>query len=471
MIKKLILIMLIPLTIIVEGAFKMEEGKPLERVGISKNEITNDETPTSLTTPTNYNFNYKNKVTVSSIKELELAVNNANVKTKIIVKNGTYNFISVTLKNNTSPVYIVAETQNKAIIQGLVELRGTHISFVGFLFNGGSAKGKNGTGGTLKSYGDDNKVLGCTWDNSQSHYWLRSAEGHRFESAYNTFKNKLNNSQISSGPVLTVVSFLNDKTPSEHHIHHNYFYNIPLGADGNGYDTIAVFSRSKPRDYTPIPGGSYEGTHQNVIVEYNLFEQCKGEIELISAKTTGTIIQHNTMIDNEAAISLRHGMYQTVRYNYLKGGSLNIIRVMDHYQHVHHNYVEITRSRKWAYAIEAYEPIPGTDLQETAKYFNIHDNYLKGGYANVNFGRANTSSSSFNGIFKNNILVQGVAEKVFSYNSHARLDTITFEGNKYYGNNFKSPTKGFKKLNTKPSVPSWAKPISKSLVGADNFLP
>ncbi|MGW1976900.1 polysaccharide lyase 6 family protein [Streptomyces sp. NPDC001889] len=60
------------------------------------------------------------------------------------------------------------------------------------------------------------------------------------------------------------------------------------------------------------------------VVEYNLFEQCDGDPEAISVKSSGNVIRHNTLRDCAGGIVLRHGNGTLVHGNHLIGGTEGI---------------------------------------------------------------------------------------------------------------------------------------------------
>ena len=43
------------------------------------------------------------------------------------------------------------------------------------------------------------------------------------------------------------------------------------------------------------------------VVEFNLFEDCDGDPEIVSVKSCDNIIRHNTFLKSYGTLSLRHG--------------------------------------------------------------------------------------------------------------------------------------------------------------------
>src|SRR5262249_22564364 len=102
-------------------------------------------------------------------------------------------------------------------------------------------------------------------------------------------------------------------------IHHNYFVNHN-GPGGNGNDPIE--------------------THiKNTLVEYNLFEQCNGDPEVVSDKTSDNIYRFNTIVNCKGHLSLRDGDRCLVQGNLIFNSSGGIrVYGSDHF--VFNNYVE-----------------------------------------------------------------------------------------------------------------------------------
>ena len=55
------------------------------------------------------------------------------------------------------------------------------------------------------------------------------------------------------------------------------------------------------------------------IVEHNLFEDCDGDPEIVSIKSSDNIIRHNTFRGSYGTLSLRHGNRNKLESNYFFG--------------------------------------------------------------------------------------------------------------------------------------------------------
>jgi poly(beta-D-mannuronate) lyase len=109
-------------------------------------------------------------------------------------------------------------------------------------------------------------------------------------------------------------------------IDHNYFYRQTYSGS-NGGESIRVGS------------SEYATSNAYTTVEYNLFEQCNGDPEVISVKSSNNILRYNTFRNNDGSLVLRHGGSNTVDGNLFihnTGG----IRLYGHNEKIINNYFE-----------------------------------------------------------------------------------------------------------------------------------
>ena len=92
------------------------------------------------------------------------------------------------------------------------------------------------------------------------------------------------------------------------HIHHNYFLD-PSFHGGNGGESIRF----------GLSGRQHASAHG--VIEYNLFEHCDGDLEVISMKSSDNTVRYNTLRDCKGTITLRHGNRTLVEGNIILGGA------------------------------------------------------------------------------------------------------------------------------------------------------
>ncbi len=103
----------------------------------------------------------------------------------------------------------------------------------------------------------------------------------------------------------TIVVWVEDQ-PNYHRIERNFFGFRPL-LGVNGGETIRV-------------GSSEVSTNSShTLVALNYFDRCNGDVEVVSNKSGDNEYRHNTFVDCEGALSLRHGNGCTVEGNFFFG--------------------------------------------------------------------------------------------------------------------------------------------------------
>jgi len=238
-------------------------------------------------------------ITVSSIAALQTAITNAKPGDIILLTDGVYTTTNeITVGNagtSSQPITISAQHQ------GAAEIKGSHgfnlvspaayIIIRGFKFTHAASKAKSAPGTSF-----------CQWTHNIfetpgiGEYLTIAGNDHQVD--YNVFQNK-----YSMGRILAIRG--SGKQVAERlWIHHNYFYNFPDQGGANGAETLQF----------GLSGFSLSSS--NSIVEYNLFEKCAGENELISIKASAVIVRYNTIRDCPAQFTLRHGNHCEVYGNY-----------------------------------------------------------------------------------------------------------------------------------------------------------
>ncbi|MBK7338581.1 MAG: hypothetical protein IPJ00_21695 [Saprospirales bacterium] len=84
------------------------------------------------------------------------------------------------------------------------------------------------------------------------------------------------------------------------------FWNHPI-LGSNGGETIRIGT------------SHYSLTNSNTIVEYNYFDRCNGEHEIISNKSCRNTFRYNTFFECQGTLTMRHGNETLVESNYFFG--------------------------------------------------------------------------------------------------------------------------------------------------------
>jgi poly(beta-D-mannuronate) lyase len=238
-------------------------------------------------------------IVVKFIGALQKAVNEANAGDTVLVTNGMYTTgtdITITREGTADkPIIIMAETNGRVEMTSLggfnIMSPAKYVVITGFHFTHSANRARTGSGTSF-----------CRWTHN---IFENQGEGEELTIAgsdhqvdYNTFRNK-----NSMGRFLAIRG--EGKQIAERlWIHHNYFYNFTNQGGRNGAEALQF----------GLSGLSM--SKSNSIVEYNLFEECEGENELISVKASAVTLRYNTIRNCKAQFTLRHGNFCQVYGNY-----------------------------------------------------------------------------------------------------------------------------------------------------------
>lgn len=238
-------------------------------------------------------------IVVASLDELCSAIDNAKAGDIVVLKNGIYKATADIIINKTGtekqPITITAESIGGTEITGsggfsLVS-PAAYIIIKGFKFTHQASKARSGAGTKF-----------CEWTKNvfetpgTGEYLLIAGSDHQVD--YNTFQNK-----DSLGRFLAIRGS-GGQIAERLWIHHNYFKKQKNQGNRNGAEALQF----------GLSGFSLSSS--NSILEYNLFEDCDGENELISIKASRVTIRYNTIRNCPAQFTLRHGNFCQVYGNY-----------------------------------------------------------------------------------------------------------------------------------------------------------
>jgi len=258
---------------------------------------------------------------VNTRQALQTAINAAVPGSTIIVRNGTYAdfYASVTTKSGTdgNPITIKAESVGGVTLTGdsrFTMKKSSHIKFEGFVFDctGSNTLIKleacNNIRITRNVFELDTPVaikwivVVGTFDDYTFQFL-----SHHNRIDHNTFKNK-----FTGGNFITIDGTYNqDRSIGQQsqydRIDHNYFYNN---------SPRAVNEKESIR----IGNSQLCNSSGFTTVEFNLFEECDGDPEIVSVKSNDNLIKHNTFNRNHGTLTLRQGNRSRVEGNYFFGG-------------------------------------------------------------------------------------------------------------------------------------------------------
>lgn len=264
---------------------------------------------------------FADPIIVSSITDLQKAINEAKAGDIIVLKKGIYTATGDILINKTGskekPITIAAEEPGNTEITGKggFNLAGNaaYIIIRGFKFTHEASRAKCSSGSSF-----------CRWTQNifetpgTGDYLTIAGSDHEID--YNTFQNK-----DSLGKFIAIKG-TGSQIAERLWIHHNYFKKQKNQGGRNGAEAFQF----------GLSGFSLSSS--NSIVEYNLFEDCDGENELISIKASRVTVRYNTIRNCPAQFTLRHGNFNQVYGNFF----INTpgLRIFGDDHLIHSNYFE-----------------------------------------------------------------------------------------------------------------------------------
>ncbi|MFA8433092.1 MAG: polysaccharide lyase 6 family protein [Marinifilaceae bacterium] len=235
-------------------------------------------------------------VRVASVEDIVSACEKG--ERNLVLKDGEYKDFQLELSWNGTKqqsLQLKAEHPGKVILTGnsKIVLSGNHILLSGLDFN----HGKRLEGGALIFVsGENNRITQTRLRNYNqvTGVWIQlNGRYNRVDHCW--FEGK------TSG-----ASYINVDVPRKGGNHHfvdsNYFSRPPLGRNGGSAMRIGHGSMAKRYCYTTV--------------EYNLFDDCSGEGEIMSSKSCGNTFRYNTFLNCKGGLSLRQGVEGIVESNF-----------------------------------------------------------------------------------------------------------------------------------------------------------
>ncbi|MDC7221236.1 MAG: polysaccharide lyase 6 family protein [Spirochaetales bacterium] len=344
---------------------------------------------------------------VHSIQELSETLKTADGGDVIALADGTYRDVELDIA--ADGVMVVAETSGAVFIEGIstITVSGENIILEGFTFRNGYPLSSSGA---INVTGSHNRVTNCMIDSyndeilEQTFKWISLNNKTTYNSIdHCTFKGKR-----SEGTILVV--WRDDDSPNYHHIYRNVFMDYKYnrgddlgkkGPDQNGFESIRIGTsqQSQSSSYT--------------LVEYNYFNECDGEIEIISNKSGHNVYRYNTFESCSGQLTLRHGNTCTVDSNYffvddIYGGG---IRIIDKDHLIINNYVEGATSgsnNRGGICITSHQTDPKLNGYWEASNLNISNNTIINSRQAFLYGSSAKANPPKSALFSHNLVRNGL---------------------------------------------------------------
>ena len=298
--------------------------------------------------------------TVKDFKELQKALDSAKAGDEIVMANGVWKDVEIrfnSIGTAENPITLRAETPGKVSIEGVSDLKfgGKYLTVDGLHF-------KNG-------YTPSNAVIDfkVTEERVANHCRITNCVIEGFNPPQRDTKNHWvefwgRNNQMdhcylagksNEGPTVRVEIKGIRNIKNHHQIVDNHFGPRPR--------------KGGPKGETLQLGDSFSSmSPSNTMVARNLFEECNGEVEVISSKTNFNEFRNNVFYKSEGSLVTRHGNYAIIDGNYFigDGESENYggIRIINTGHSVTNNYFFNLRGKNFRSPLAVMNGIPKSPL-------------------------------------------------------------------------------------------------------------
>ncbi|MCP9750063.1 chondroitinase-B domain-containing protein [Ferruginibacter sp. HRS2-29] len=383
------------------------------------------------------------KRSVNNVTAFKAALAAMNPGDTVEVEDGSYNLSSLTITRSgceLQPIVITAKNKGQVILNGATALVFRNMKYVtlkGFSFQ------STGIGSGIKLENCSKfritenefaytETSSCTWITIGDTY----ASPIPLRSGYNRVDHNSFSGKTQAGNYIRMDGNINQQTQYDT-IDHNHFKNNGPRADNEKESIrVGVSTLSKSSGFT--------------LIEYNLFEDCDGDPEIVSIKSCDNTVRYNTFVRCLGTVCLRQGFRSTVEGNYFfgdnktatfNGGTIGCggVRVYAKDHHVINNYFSGLTGSKWDAAITI------TNGDVTNSSTSVADHYLPenlkvafntfvNNKSDIEIGFDNNGNyplKPVNCSIENNVVVQNTNPIIKSY-SAASLAGVTFNNNIMY---------------------------------------
>ena len=300
-------------------------------------------------------------------EELHLALSTAKPGDNIVMANGKWEDIQIKVTasgTKEKPITLSAETSGKVMIQGNsnLQLGGDYIIVDGLYFVNGYSPSRS----VIHFAVNDTVANHCIVTNCVIKDFNKKQRN--FQDLWVLLKGRHNQldhcylaGKSNRGPTIRVDLEGNQNINNYHKIINNHFGPRPAKG-GPSAETIQI-------------GNSYTSMCPSyTLVANNLFEECNGEVEIISSKTNFNEFRNNVFYKSEGSLVTRHGNYCIVDGNYFIGDEstshVGGIRLIGTGHIVTNNYFYNLRGQEFRSPLAVMNGIPKSPLN---RYIQVTD--------------------------------------------------------------------------------------------------
>ena len=305
-----------------------------------------------------------NTIKVTTQDELNNAIKNSNAGDEIVLSNGVWKDVQIKFRakgTKDNPITLKAETAGEVTIEGQSYLKfgGEYLVAEGLYFKNGFSPSnavidfKISHKDAPDEISNNCKITNCVIEDfnkpkrDNSDLWVQ------FWGRNNELSNSYIAGKTNRGPTVRVSISGIESINNYHQIVNNHFGPRPVKGGPSG-ETIQL-------------GDSYTSmSPSHTMVANNLFEECNGEVEVISSKTNFNVFKNNVFYKSEGSLVTRHGNYVTVDGNYFIGDGENEnyggIRIINTGHWVVNNYFYGLKGKSFRSPLAVMNGIPKSPL-------------------------------------------------------------------------------------------------------------
>lgn len=305
---------------------------------------------------------------IDNAAALEAAIAKAQPGDTIVMANGEWRDIEILFEAQGTadkPVTLTAETEGEVVITGESNLRiaGDHLVVAGLVFKDGYSP----TGSVISfrknrtKLANHSRVTRTVIDNFskpdkfESDIWVTLFGKHnRFD--YNHLVGKKN-----QGVTLAVRLDTEASRENHHVIEYNYFGpRQVLGSNGGETLRIGTSHYSLSNSFTQVKN--------------NVFDRCNGEVEIVSVKSGGNLLENNLFLESAGTLTLRHGNGNKVIGNVFEGNGkphTGGIRVINANHEISNNYLANLTGHRFGGGLVIMNGVPNSPINRYHPVENV----------------------------------------------------------------------------------------------------
>ena len=258
-----------------------------------------------------------NHILVNDKNELENAITKAKAGNDIVLKDGVWKDVEIEFRGSgteDNPITLRAETPGKVTIEGKSSIKfgGKFLIVKDLHFKNGYSPSNAVINFRInkEEIANNCKVTNCVIEDFNKPKRDKGDLWVNFWGRHNELSNSYIAGKTNRGPTVRVNIAGIESINNYHQIVNNHFGPRPVKGGPSG-ETIQL-------------GDSYTSmSPSHTMVANNLFEECNGEVEVISSKTNFNIFKNNVFYKSEGSLVTRHGNYVTIDGNYFIGDPEN----------------------------------------------------------------------------------------------------------------------------------------------------